>query len=158
MHKKIYLATVMMIAALALTSCNEVLSEKNSATTGTTSEQSAVSADKEDLFTDRDLEQKPDTSDAETINVKDGEDVLIDKEGTYVLKGTASDMTVRIEAGDEDKVQLVLDGLVITNCDKPCIYVLNADKVFVSISSDSELSVTDAFTADGDTKTDGVII
>ena len=62
-----------------------------------------------------------------------------------------------MDAGDEDKVQLVLDGVSVTNADAPCIYVRNADKVFVTLSGDNSLSVTGQFTADGDTNTDGVI-
>ena len=54
-------------------------------------------------------------------------------------------------------IQLVLDGVSVTNSSFPAIYVKSADKVFVTTSSDSALSVTGAFSSDGDTKTDGVI-
>ena len=111
----------------------------------------------EDLFTNRDLEQTPDTSDAEITAVSDGSDIRITKEGTYILTGSASNVTVYVEAGSEDKVQLVLDGLTITNADFPCIYVISAGKVFVTTVSDSSLSVTGTFRADGSTNTDGVI-
>ena len=63
-----------------------------------------------------------------------------------------------MEAGDEDKVQLVLDGVTMTNDSTPCIYVKSADKVFVTTTdSENTLSVTGTFTADGDTNTDAVI-
>ena len=111
----------------------------------------------EDQFTERDLEQTADLSGAETIAVTDGSDVQITKAGVYVLTGTAADATVYVEAGDEDKVQLVLDGVSITNTDFPCIYVVSADKVFITVSSDSSLSVTGSFRQDGSTHPDGVI-
>ena len=111
----------------------------------------------EDLFTNRDLEQTADTSDAETITVSDGSDIRITQAGTYVLNGSASGVTVYVEAGDEDKVQLVLDGVSVTNPDFPCIYVVSADKVFITTAADSTLSVTGTFRADGSTNTDGVI-
>ena len=115
--------------------------------------------DASDLFTERDLTQTADLSEASYITVKDDEDINITQAGVYVISGSASEVTIRIEAGDEDKVQLVLDGVSITNSDFPCIYVVNADKVFVTTTEGSEnsLSVTGAFTADGETNTDGAI-
>ena len=78
--------------------------------------------------------------------------------GVYVLTGSANDSTVIVEAGDEDKVQIVLDGVTVTNEDSPAIYVKNADKVFVTTTDTvNTLSVTGTFTSDGDTNTDAVI-
>ena len=111
-----------------------------------------------DLFTERDLEQSADLSEAVTLKLADGEDQTITEEGVYIISGKASDATIIVDAADDAKVQLVLDGAEITNADFPCIYVKNADKVFVTTTgSDSALTVTGAFTADGDTNTDAVI-
>ena len=112
-----------------------------------------------DLFSERDLTQTAELTDAQYITVSDGQDVKITSEGVYVLSGTASDVTVLVEAGDSDKVQLVLDGLSITNSDEPCIYVKNADKVFVTTTEDStnSLAVSGSFSSDGNTNTDAVI-
>ncbi len=111
-----------------------------------------------DLFTTRDLAQNADLSDATAVNATDGSTYTITSDGIYVLSGTASDFTVVVEAGDEDKVQLVLDGLNVTNEDFPVIYVKNADKVFLtSTETESTLSVTGSFTSDGSTNTDAVI-
>jgi hypothetical protein len=110
------------------------------------------------LFTERDLEQTYDIDEAETLVLESGKDVTVSKEGVYIIKGSVSDVTVTVDAGDEDKVQLVLDGTEITNADFPCIYVKNADKVFVTLKeNESTLSVTGEFTPDGDTNTDAVI-
>ena len=111
----------------------------------------------EDQFTGRDLEQAPDLSGAKTVSVTDGQDVHLTAGGVYVLSGEASGMTIYVEAGEDEKVQLVLDGLTVTNTDFPVIYVKTADKVFITTSGDSSLSVTGTFTTDGDTGTDGVI-
>ena len=110
-----------------------------------------------DLFSSRDLQQTADLTGATAYTLADGQDLHITAAGVYVLSGTASDVTVYVEAGKEDKVQLVLDGVSITNRDFPAIYVKSADKVFVTTSADSTVSVTGAFASDGDTKTDGVI-
>ena len=116
--------------------------------------------DTSDMFTERDLAQEADTSAAKTIEVSDGQDVSITEEGVYVLKGTAKEVTVTVSADDAAKVQLVLDGLNITNSDSPAIYVVSADKVFVTTTdgSTNELSVTGSFAAMGsETNVDGVI-
>ena len=114
--------------------------------------------DTTDLFSSRDLEQTADLSEARAVTVTDGETVRITSAGVYVLSGAASEAQILVEAGDEDKVQLVLDGVSITNTGAPCIYVKNADKVFVTTTdSENALSVTGTFTADGTTNTDAVI-
>ena len=110
-----------------------------------------------DLFSDRDLQQTADLTKAVTYAVSDDEDISITAAGVYVLTGSAKNVTVTVEANKDDKVQLVLDGLAVTNGDAPAIYVKSADKVFVTTSADSSLSVTGAFAADGDAKVDGVI-
>ena len=94
--------------------------------------------------------QNPDVSSATKITVKSGQDVHITEAGYYVLSGTATEVTVYVEAGDNDKVQLVLNGLNVTNADMPVIYALTADKVFVTTASGSKnsLEVTGEF-ADG---------
>ena len=110
-----------------------------------------------DLFSSRDLQQTADLTGATAYTLADGQDVRITAAGVYVLSGTAADVTVYVEAGKDDKVQLVLDGVSVTNRDFPAIYVKSADKVFVTTSADSTVSVTGAFASDGDTKTDGAI-
>ena len=111
-----------------------------------------------DMFTDRDLTQNADLSDAKYYTVSDGQNISITTAGVYVISGSASNVTISVDAGDEDKVQIVLDGVSITNTSNPCIYVKNADKVFVTTTdSENTLSVTDNFTADGTTNTDAVI-
>lgn len=110
-----------------------------------------------ELFTSRDLEQTADLSEAQTLTVSDGQQITISSEGVYVLRGSAKNATVIVDADSSAKVQLVLDGLSITNDDFPCIYVKSADKVFLTTLSDSSLSVTGTFASDGDTNTDAVI-
>ena len=126
--------------------------------TDTASTSGSSALDTSDLFSSRDLEQTADLTGAEKITVNDGETYTISKEGVYVVTGSASNAQILISAGDEDKVQLVLDDVSITNESTPCIYVQNADKVFVTTTdSENTLTVSGAFTADGDTNTDAAI-
>ena len=125
-------------------------SSLNMATTG--------ALDTTDMFTARDLEQTADLSEAQSFTVSDGQTIEITSEGVYVITETAKNASVVVDAGDEDKVQIVLDGVSISNDSTPCIYVKSADKVFVTTTdTENSLSVTGTFTADGDTSTDAVI-
>ena len=130
---------------------DEVVATANVTSTG--------AIDASDLFSKRDLTQTSDTENATYYTLKDGEDINITAAGVYVFSGNASEVTITVNAGDEDKVQLVLNGANITNSDFPCIYVKSADKVFVTTIDGTEntLTVSGTFTADGDTNTDAVI-
>ena len=144
-----------MNSASAETGTELVSSATQKSRTTTTTAGTAL-VDPDELFTERDLAQEPDLSGAATVAVLDGQNVSITEEGVYVLTGTAENVTVTVDA-DGAKVQLVLDGLQLTNSDFPCLYVKSADKVFVTTVADSSLTVTGSFLSDGDTNTDAVI-
>ena len=112
----------------------------------------------ETTFTERDLEQIADTSEAQNITVADNKTIDITDEGVYTISGSAENCTIRINAEDSAKVQLVLDGVNIDNENFPAIYVLSADKVFITTTdTDNTLTVSGQFTADGENNTDAVI-
>ena len=109
-----------------------------------------------ELFTQRDLTNTVDKSQAIALSLKNNEDYLIDKEGIYLLSGDYTNTTIIVEVSDNEKVQLVLDGVNITNDNHACIYVENADKLFVTTISNSSLTVTNMFESSND-KIDAVI-
>ncbi|MBR5336462.1 MAG: carbohydrate-binding domain-containing protein [Lachnospiraceae bacterium] len=119
---------------------------------GSTASVATVTSAESDLFTSRDLEQAADLSQAKEITVSSGGSVSITEAGTYVLSGNAENASVVVEAGDDDKVQLVLKDLKITNTHQACILVENADKVFITSAegSDNSLTVSGKFTDDND--------
>jgi len=108
-----------------------------------------------DMFTKRDLDGTYDESEAvkitlsgktatcnsSNVQVEDGV-VTIKSAGVYVLSGTVTDGTIVVDAGDDDKVQLVFDGVSITAADYAAIYAKNADKVFVTLAEGTENSLT----------------
>ena len=108
-----------------------------------------------DMFTKRDLAGAYDESEAvkitlsgktaacnsSNVQIEDGV-VTIKAAGVYVLSGTFTDGTIVVDAGDDDKVQLVLDGVSITAVDYAAIYAKNADKVFVTLTEGAENSLT----------------
>lgn len=172
--KKIYMYSFMAaMFAAAVTGCGSntntattssadnkaktsVVSEKND--TVSVNQLSNIEKTEGTTYTERDLEQTADTSDAQYITVSDDETIDITEEGVYVISGTAENCTIRVEADENAKVQLVLDGVNVTNSDFPVIYAVSADKVFITTAdSDNILTVSGQFTSDGDTNTDAVI-
>ena len=165
------IASVILAATLVFTGCSESdNSTSQTASASSVSQDSGspdgsdisgitkVSSDKNDLYTERDLQQTADTSSAKSVTVSDGQTIDITEEGVYVISGTAKNCTVKVNAPDNAKVQLVLDGVSITNDDFPAIYVVSADKCFVTTTDkQSTLSVSGSFRSDGDTNTDAVI-
>lgn len=109
-----------------------------------------------ELFSQRDLTNTVDKSQAISLSLKNNEDYLIDKEGIYLLSGDYTNTTIIVEVSDNEKVQLILDGVNITNDNHACIYVENADKLFVTTISNSSLTVTNMFESSND-KIDAVI-
>ena len=159
--KAFILLTIAALVTLLGVSCSDVIANltgNNSSSVASVS--GTVFFTEDDEFTTRDLKQTADLTDATYYEVDDDTDITITEEGVYVFNGEAEDMTIIVNVADEDaKVQLVLNGVTITNADFPCIYVKSADKVFVTTVSGTTntLKVTGTFTADGDTNTDAVI-
>lgn len=125
-----------------------------------------------DMFTKRDLagtydeseavkitlSGKTATCDSSNVHIEDGV-VTIKAAGVYVLSGTLTDGTVVVDAGDDDKVQLVFDGVSITAADYAAIYAKNADKVFVTLTEGTEntLTVSGDYVQTDDNNVDAVI-
>lgn len=69
--------------------------------------------------------------------------VTISKEGCYLINGELEDGQIIVDAGDSDKVQLVLDKASIHCSTGSAILVRNADKVKVTLAADSENELSD---------------
>ena len=153
MKRKIFIGLILIVLMISLTGCGT--NKNNGSTTSSNNRTPILSTD--DIFTDRDLEQIVDTSEAKTYTVKDDENITITEEGIFVITGNAKNTSIIVNTDDDSKVQLVLSNLTITNDSNPCIYVKNADKVFVTITGSNSLTVSGTFTSDGTTNLDAVI-
>ncbi|UQZ34845.1 hypothetical protein C2I18_15695 [Paenibacillus sp. PK3_47] len=144
--------TATQTAAASMTPSETQAAESAAATT------EASAADTSALFSDRDLEQSADLAAATPMSLVSNQDVTLREEGVYVLSGDADNVTVTVDAAEDAKVQIVLDGVSITNDNAPAIYVKAADKVFVtSTDSENSMEVTGSYVADGETNLDAVI-
>ena len=157
------------ISGCSFDSFSKTATETSSESSSSATEITYLNAD--DMFTDRDKEVGYDEDTATVITLSDNASscdsssvtisnntITITDEGTYLLTGSLSDGQVIVDA-DDKKVQLVLDSVNI-NCDtSAALYVKAADKVFVTLASDSEnsLSNTSDFVAIDDNNIDAVI-
>lgn len=160
---------VLLCAALMLSACGSGAQESGAeATTAAQLSSGMIDPD----YSDRDLDGTWDASDAVTIacsgasadisgkgaKAADGV-VTITAAGTYVFSGSLSGQ-IDVDVSDTEKVQIVLNGIDITCGDGPAIYVVNADKVFLTLAEGTQNSVTDGAAyalADGEDEPDAAI-
>ncbi|MBQ9307337.1 MAG: carbohydrate-binding domain-containing protein [Clostridia bacterium] len=72
----------------------------------------------------------------------EGNTVTITGKGDYLLTGELQGQVV-IDADEEDKVRLILDGVQITSPEGPAIYAAMADKLILTLAPESENSLAD---------------
>lgn len=152
MRKKEVLLFLMM-GTLMLSGCN-AKTEKNTqqnTESSTTVSTSVTEIDTSEMFSERDKEVGYEESESTVILLADNgsscesdavsiteNTVTIKDEGTYILSGSLSNGMVVVEAEDTDKIQLVLNGVSISNAQSAALYIRSADKVFVTTASGTE--------------------
>ena len=176
-----------LASALLLASCGMSLSESgaknnapNLASAGTStfteknssSEAAIETSAFTDAFSDRDLSGEYEETESVTVTLNgtkaeasadtvqvSGSTVTITGAGTYILTGTLDDGSVIIDAGEDDKVQLVLKGVSIRSSDYAAIYVRQADKVFITLAEGSVNTLANggSFTQIDDNNVDGTV-
>lgn len=73
----------------------------------------------------------------------EGSTLKITEDGEYVLSGTLTDGQILVEAGDQDKVHLILAGVEIHCETGPAILIRSADKVFLTLKGGTENMISD---------------
>ena len=125
-----------------------------------------------DMFTDRDYETQYDekesiyiqlngnsvTASSNSVKIS-GSTVTITEDATHIISGTLEDGMIIVNAPDTAKLQLVFDGVNITSKTSAPLYILEADKVFVTLAEGSEniLSNGGTFTPIDDNNIDAAI-
>ncbi len=100
-----------------------------------------------DMFTERDNKTDYDENKAVTIKLDgtaatassnsvkiSGSKITITEEATYVVSGELTDGMLIVDAPDTAKLQIVLNGANITSKTSAALYILEADKVFVTLA------------------------
>ncbi len=143
MKKKMIIA---IIASMCLmTAC---AGNTSSGATESVKMNAATAASGSDVLTENTVSDIKE-DDTANMTVTDGQDIVIDEGGEYVIGGSAQNSTIYVDADGEEEVRLVLNGLNISNEAAPCIYVKSADKVVISTTSDdNSLNVSGTFAED----------
>ncbi len=82
------------------------------------------------------------TVDGDGVKV-DGTTVTITSAGTFSLSGNLSDGQVVVDTSDADAVRLVLNGVVLASSTSAPLYVANAEKVLIELSTGTQNAITD---------------
>lgn len=132
----------------------------------------AAAAGSSEYFSDRDFRTTYDESSSAIITLNgdtascssnavqiSGSTITITDERTYILSGTLNDGMVIVNSEKTDKTQLVLNGVDIHSETSAPIYILQSDKVFITIAADTTntLSSGGSFTAIDENDIDAVI-
>ena len=153
------------------TSASEDIADLGEETISTEPGQADFSKTDGDMFTERDSRTAYDASKAVTIQLSgttatassdsvqiSGSTVIIREEATYVISGSFSGMLV-VDAPDTAKLQLVFNGVDITSESSAALYILEADKVFVTLADGTENTLANggSFVAIDDNNIDGAL-
>lgn len=144
----------LVLLTVALGACSTTNGSSTSTSSSSTSKTTTTKTS--DYFTKRDQDASYDESKATKISLNgssaktsgsgaevSGSTVTITKAGTYVLSGSSENVQVVVKVGDQDKVQLVLNGVTMTGTDA-AIVVENADKTFITLAKGSKNTISDS--------------
>ena len=124
-----------------------------------------------DMFTDRDSKSEYDAGKAVTIQLSgttatassdgvqiNGSTVILKEEATYVISGSLNGMLI-VDAPDTAKLQIVLNSVDITSETSAALYILEADKVFVTLADGTANTLANggSFVAIDDNNIDGAL-
>ncbi len=135
-------------------------------------EDATFAASSEDMFSDRD--SRTEVNESQSIQIVlngssancssnkveiSGSKITIKDEGTYIISGTLNDGMIVVNAEESDKPQLVFNGVNIASKTSAALYVIEADKVFVTLQSGTTNTLTNGgtFTAIDDNNIDGAV-
>ena len=122
-----------------------------------------------DMFTNRDRRTDYDPDTAVRVNLDnvtsgngvavEGTRVTLTADTTYILTGTLADGMLVVSADENAKPHLIFDGVHITNKTGAALYILEADKVVVTLAAgaDNTLANGGSFVAIDENNIDGAV-
>lgn len=166
------LAAVLMMTVLGGCSDSDTEITSADADSGTEGSSGSTAETDSDMFTDRDFKTSYDedssvhiqlngdsaAADSDSVQIS-GTTITITEEAVYVISGTLDDGMIIVNTPDTAKLQLVFDGANINSASSAALYILEADKVFVTLEEGTEnvLSNGGTFTAIDDSNIDGAL-
>ena len=134
-----------MLFSLSACGSSETIAETPSPTAAELQASVETPAVDSNMFTKRDSRMDYDEAAAQYIDL-DAQtgDLTLTEAGDYVLSGTLTDGSVIINASEDAKLHLILNGAHIASQSAAALYVISADKVFVTLADGSENGVSAA--------------
>lgn len=174
------MAALLLVLTVLLAGCGVLKPVDSTSATGTSTGDTAPTGPVKvdfaqtdaDMFTDRDNRTEYAAENSTVISLNgdsvscnsnkvgvSGTTVTIMGEGTYILRGTLNDGMIIVNAGEQDKPQIVLDGASVTSETSAALYILQADKVFVTLAEGTENALANgsSFTAIDENSIDGAV-
>lgn len=160
----------LLAAAMMLGGGTSVLAAEETAEATATETVTATIPEVSEMFSGRDLEGTYEdcvtvtladgASAADGVGVTiDGDKITVTDEGTYLFHGTLTNGQIVVNPGESDKVQLVLAGADITCQGGAALYILEGDKVFLTLAPDTENRLASAgeFVQNDENTVDGAV-
>jgi len=133
LSKYIYLTSSLVLLAACSAEAETPSSAASSAVTipeaTTTSDSSYTATNSTAISFEEDAITIDGSGATETNNI-----LTITQPGTYILSGTLTEGQVRVEGADEADVQIVLNGVSITNSSGSAIYVKSANETTITLA------------------------
>ena len=165
LSKKVSTVAILLSCLLILSSCsiknNDTLTESSEVLEYESIPLNPIEiVDESEMFSDRDLINDYDLVAGKEIKLSDENgSFTITEEGTYIISGKLTNGQLIVDATDEAKIQIVLNGVEISYSSSAALYIKQADKVFVTVNENTTniLSNTEGFIQDGDEKIDSAV-
>lgn len=184
MKKSLYLLLSFFLVSCLLTACGKNKSNNETSNDNSSLSNTEVSSDADDsiqidfsesdsdLFTERDYETDYNesesviiqlngsyaTSSSDSVNISEST-ITITEEATYIISGTLDNGMIIVDADNTAKIQIVLNGAEINAKESASMYILEADKVFVTLAAGTENLLTNGgtFTAIDESNIDAAV-
>ncbi len=180
MRKISFFLSVLCVMLCIFAGCAKTGPQTDADNSSTSSDSSASAGSAEvvstetvsDMFTNRDYDTSYDAADSVRIDLNGSSAtassdsvqiadniITITEEATYIISGTLDDGMIIVNAPDTAKLQLVLKNANIHCETSAALYILKADKVFVTLEDGTEntLSCGDSFTPIDDNNIDAAL-
>lgn len=183
MKKILSVFLVMLLVSSLFTACGSKEQNENTTSTVITTESTTVSTSQAtttgtddslnaDVFTARDSRTDYDESTAVSIKLNgttatassesveiSGSKITITEDATYVVSGELTDGMLIVNAPETAKLQIVFNGVNIKSKTSAALYILEADKVFLTLADGSTNTIENggSFTAIDDNNIDAAL-
>lgn len=162
---------IFLVIVLCFSGCGKNNQSKDELNSSTPSDISFAENDDE-MFTERDKNSAYDESSAVKITLNgnsatassntvkiSGSSIKITQEATYIISGSLNNGTIIVDAPQDAKLQLVLKGVSIKSETSAPLYIIEADKVVVTLAENTNNTLENGgnFSSSDDENIDGTI-